>query len=322
MAADPERGHFFTDRILYARGMNETMLLGADTIRPVLNRLLPDIDVVARPRFSKLSYVGPKKATRLPPRSAVVGFSANEVYAIAELIRRQRGGTAIVMGALSPRTRNAQVDMFQSGEVDYLVATDAIGMGLNMDVNHVWFASLRKYDGRQLRGLRDVEIAQIAGRAGRHMNDGTFGTTIDVGGLDEETVEAIENHRFDPLRDLQWRNAELDFRSIPALVASLNEPPPHAALQRVREQDDQLAPANPGSACRSSCRRLHAPRTREAPMGGVSGSRLPQDHDGRAHHPARRSCSSISARAASACPKTGSTSTSSGWSSSMATSTP
>jgi ATP-dependent RNA helicase SUPV3L1/SUV3 len=241
MAADPERGHFFTDRILYARGTHETMLLGADTIRPVLNRLLPDIDVVARPRFSKLSYVGPKKATRLPARSAVVGFSANEVYAIAELIRRTRGGTAIVMGALSPRTRNAQVEMFQSGEVDYLVATDAIGMGLNMDVNHVWFASLRKYDGRQLRPLRDVEIAQIAGRAGRHMNDGTFGTTIDVGGLDEETVEAIENHRFDPLRDLQWRNAELDFRSVAALLGSLNQPPPHAALQRVREQDDQLA---------------------------------------------------------------------------------
>ena len=150
MAADPERGHFFTDRLLHARGTHETMLLGADTIRPVLNRLLPDIDVVARPRFSKLAYVGPKKATRLPRRSAVVGFSASEVYAIAELIRRQRGGTAIVMGALSPRTRNAQVDMFQSGEVDYLVATDAIGMGLNMDVNHVWFASLRKYDGRSL----------------------------------------------------------------------------------------------------------------------------------------------------------------------------
>ncbi|MCW5737484.1 MAG: helicase [Enhydrobacter sp.] len=259
MAADPERGHFFTDRILYARGMSETMLLGADTIRPVLNRLLPDIDVVARPRFSKLSYVGPKKATRLPPRSAVVGFSANEVYAIAELIRRQRGGTAIVMGALSPRTRNAQVDMFQSGEVDYLVATDAIGMGLNMDVNHVWFASLRKYDGRQLRGLRDVEIAQIAGRAGRHMNDGTFGTTIDVGGLDEETVEAIENHRFDPLRDLQWRNAELDFRSIPALVASLNEPPPHSALQRVREQDDQLA-LQMLAQMSEFLPRLHAPR--------------------------------------------------------------
>jgi ATP-dependent RNA helicase SUPV3L1/SUV3 len=241
MAADPERGHFFTDRLLNARGMNETMLLGADTIRPVLNRLLPDIDIVARPRFSKLTYVGPKKATRLPARSAVVGFSANEVYEMAELIRRHRGGTAIVMGALSPRTRNKQVEMFQSGEVDYLVATDAIGMGLNMDVNHIWFSSLRKYDGRHSRPLRDVEIAQIAGRAGRHMNDGTFGTTIDVGGLDPEVVEAIEEHRFDPLRDIQWRNTSLDFRSVSALIKSLNELPPHMALQRVREQDDQFA---------------------------------------------------------------------------------
>jgi ATP-dependent RNA helicase SUPV3L1/SUV3 len=258
MAADPERGHFFTDRLLNARGVNETMLLGADTIRPVLNRLLPDIDVVARPRFSKLSYVGPKKATRLPSRSAVVGFSANEVYAIAELIRRQRGGTAIVMGALSPRTRNAQVEMFQSGEVEYLVATDAIGMGLNMDVNHVWFASLRKYDGRTLRPLRNVELAQIAGRAGRHMNDGTFGTTIDVGGLEPETVEAIENHRFDPLRDVQWRNAALDFRSVSALLGSLNLPPPHPALQRVREQDDQLALQTLGQRS-EFLPRLHAP---------------------------------------------------------------
>lgn len=241
MAADPERGHFFTDRLLHARGMNETMLLGADTIRPVLNRLLPDIDVVARPRFSKLSYVGAKKATRLPRRSAVVGFSAGEVYEIAELIRRQRGGTAIVMGAMSPRTRNAQVDMFQSGEVDYLVATDAIGMGLNMDVNHVWFASLRKFDGRGSRPLRAVELAQIAGRAGRHMNDGTFGTTADVSGLEPEIVEAIENHRFDPLRDIQWRNSDLDFRTVPALIASLNVAPDHPTLQRVREQDDQLA---------------------------------------------------------------------------------
>jgi ATP-dependent RNA helicase SUPV3L1/SUV3 len=258
MAADPERGHFFTDRLLHARGTNETMLLGADTIRPVLNRLLPDIDIVARPRFSKLSYVGPKKATRLPRRSAVVGFSANEVYEIAELIRRQRGGTAIVMGALSPRTRNAQVDMFQSGEVEYLVATDAIGMGLNMDVNHVWFASLRKYDGRALRPLRSVELAQIAGRAGRHMNDGTFGTTIDVGGLEPEVVEAIENHRFDPLRDVQWRNSALDFRSVSALIASLNLPPPHTALQRVREQDDQLALQTLGQRS-EFLPRLHAP---------------------------------------------------------------
>ena len=241
MASDPERGHFFTDRLLHARGLNETMLLGADTIRPILNRLLPGIDVVARPRFSNLSYVGSKKATRLPRRSAVVGFSANEVYEIAELIRRQRGGTAIVMGAMSPRTRNAQVDMFQSGEVDYLVATDAIGMGLNMDVNHVWFASLRKFDGRSSRPLRTVELAQIAGRAGRHMNDGTFGTTAGVPGLEPEIVEAIENHRFDPLRDLQWRNSELDFRSVQALVGSLNASPPHPVLQRVREQDDQLA---------------------------------------------------------------------------------
>ena len=259
MAADPERGHFFTDRLLHARGTHETMLLGADTIRPVLNRLLPDIDVVARPRFSKLTYVGPKKATRLPRRSAVVGFSANEVYEIAELIRRQRGGTAIVMGAMSPRTRNAQVDMFQSGEVDYLVATDAIGMGLNMDVNHVWFASLRKYDGRSLRPLRNVELAQIAGRAGRHMNDGTFGTTADVGGLEPDVVEAIENHRFDPLRDVQWRNSDLHFHSVPALIASLNRPPPHPALQRVREQDDQLA-LQTLSAHSEFLPRLHAPQ--------------------------------------------------------------
>jgi ATP-dependent RNA helicase SUPV3L1/SUV3 len=258
MAADPERGHFFTDRLLHARGTNETMLLGADTIRPILNRLLPDIDVVARPRFSKLTYVGPKKATRLPSRSAVVGFSANEVYEIAELIRRQRGGTAIVMGALSPRTRNAQVEMFEAGEVDYLVATDAIGMGLNLDVNHVWFASLRKYDGRSTRPLRNVELAQIAGRAGRHMNDGTFGTTTDVDGLDAETVEAIENHRFDPLRDLQWRNSDLDFHSVPALIASLNAAPPHAALQRVREQDDQLT-LQTLSAHSEFLPRLHAP---------------------------------------------------------------
>ncbi len=259
MAADPERGHFFTDRLLHARGMNETMLLGADTIRPILNRLLPNIDVVARPRFSNLSYVGSKKATRLPRRSAVVGFSANEIYEIAELIRRQRGGTAIVMGAMSPRTRNAQVDMFQSGEVDYLVATDAIGMGLNMDVNHVWFASLRKYDGRSSRPLRNVELAQIAGRAGRHMNDGTFGTTAGISGLDPDVVEAIENHRFDPLRDLQWRNSELDFRSVQTLIAALNASPPHAALQRVREQDDQLA-LQTLAAHSTFLPRLHSPR--------------------------------------------------------------
>ena len=260
MAADPERGHFFTDRLLHARGTHETMLLGADTIRPVLNRLLPDIDVVARPRFSKLTYVGPKKATRLPRRSAVVAFSAGEVYAIAELIRRQRGGTAIVMGALSPRTRNAQVDMFQSGEVDYLVATDAIGMGLNMDVDHVWFASLRKFDGRSSRPLRNVELAQIAGRAGRHMNDGTFGTTADVGGLEPEMVEAIENHRFDPLRDV----AMAQQRSRLPLGAGADRlaQPRRRRMPRCSACASRTisSPCRPCRRTRSSCRGLHAPK--------------------------------------------------------------
>ncbi|HJQ56113.1 MAG TPA: helicase-related protein, partial [Vineibacter sp.] len=241
MCADPERGHIFTDRLLRARGSEETMLLGADTMRPLLQRLFPEIDVIARPRFSTLSYAGSKKVTRLPARSAVVGFSASEVYALAELVRRQRGGAAVVMGALSPRTRNAQVEMFQNGEVDYLVATDAIGMGLNLEVAHVWFAGLQKFDGRGIRLLRNEELAQIGGRAGRHMTDGTFGTTAEAGGLTQEQVEAIENHRFDPVRTLQWRNAALDFRSIAALLDSLNAPPPLNGLQRARDADDQLA---------------------------------------------------------------------------------
>src|SRR5476651_1708970 len=238
MAADPERGHFFSDRILHARGMNETMLLGADTVRPVLNRLLPDIDIVARPRFSKLGYVGPKKATRLPSRSAVVGFSANEVYAIAELIRRHRGGTAIVMGALSPRTRNAQVAMFQSGEVDYLVATDAVGMGLNLDVDHVAFASDRKYDGYQFRRLNPSEFAQIAGRAGRATRDGTFGTTGRCAPFEPELVNALQNHTFDSVKVLQWRNSKLDFSSLGALQVSLALAPSHEALTRAPIAED------------------------------------------------------------------------------------
>jgi ATP-dependent RNA helicase SUPV3L1/SUV3 len=241
MAADPERGHFFTDRLLNARGMDETMLLGADTIRPLLQRLTPDAQYIARTRFSTLSYTGPKKLTRLPRRSAVVGFSAAEVYGIAELIRRQRGGAAVVMGALSPRTRNAQVAMFQEGEVDYIVATDAIGMGLNMDVNHVAFASITKFDGRSMRALSASELGQIAGRAGRHMNDGTFGTTAEVGPLDAQLVEQIENHRFDPIKHLMWRNAELDFASVRRLQEALNEPPPLLGLQRARDADDVLA---------------------------------------------------------------------------------
>ncbi len=241
MCADPERGHVFTDRLLRARGMDETMLLGADTMRPLLQRLFPDIEIIARPRFSTLSYGGSKKVTRLPARSAIVGFSASEVYALAELVRRQRGGAAVVMGALSPRTRNAQVEMFQNGEVDYLVATDAIGMGLNMEVTHVWFAGVQKFDGRGVRPLRNEELAQIAGRAGRHMTDGTFGTTADIGPLSQEQVEAIENHRFDPIRTIQWRSAELDFRSIPALLDSLGAPPSLPGLQRARDADDQIA---------------------------------------------------------------------------------
>src|SRR6516162_8251731 len=187
LCADPERGHVFTHRLMHARGLSETMLMGAATVVPLVRRLCPDAEIQFRERLSTLTYAGPKKLTRLPRRSAVVAFSADAVYAIAELIRRHRGGAAVVMGSLSPRTRNAQVELYQSGEVEFLVATDAIGMGLNMDVNHVWFASLRKYDGRAVRPLRNVELAQIAGRAGRHMNDGTFGTTIDVGGLEPET---------------------------------------------------------------------------------------------------------------------------------------
>ncbi|MFZ5792312.1 MAG: helicase-related protein [Pseudomonadota bacterium] len=241
LAGDPERGHVFTDRLLHARGLEETMLLGADTIRPLLKKLVPEAEYIARPRFSTLSYAGPRKLTRLPPRSAVVAFSVADVYALAELVRRQRGGTAVVMGALSPRTRNAQVELFQSGAVDFLVATDAIGMGLNMDLDHVAFARLAKFDGRGPRRLIAPEIAQIAGRAGRHMSDGTFGTTDAAGSLEPEMVEAIESHRFDPLKAIHWRNGDLDFRALPLLVKSLEARPPEPFLIRTRDADDHMA---------------------------------------------------------------------------------
>jgi ATP-dependent RNA helicase SUPV3L1/SUV3 len=241
MAADPERGHVFTDRLLRARGLRTTMFLGADTIRPLLQRLVPDADYISRTRLSRLTYSGPKKITRLPPRSAIVVFSANEVYEIAELIRHQRGGTAVVLGALSPRTRNAQVAMYQAGEVDYLVATDAIGMGLNMDIDHVAFAALHKFDGRSRRRLGAAEIAQIAGRAGRHMANGTFGTVSELGPLEPEIVEAVENHSFEPLKALQWRNADLDFTSVRALLRSLETAPKRPELMRARDADDQMA---------------------------------------------------------------------------------
>jgi ATP-dependent RNA helicase SUPV3L1/SUV3 len=241
LAADPERGHVFTDRVLHARGEEETMLLGSETIRPLLRRLVPGARYSSRPRFSRLTYAGTKKLARLPRRSAVVAFSAADVYRIAELIRRQRGGTAVVMGALSPRTRNAQVAMYQAGEVDYLVATDAIGMGLNMDVDHVAFAGLVKFDGHSPRPLAAAEVAQIAGRAGRHMNDGTFGATADLSDIPAEIVEAVENHRFDTVAAVRWRNSELSFRTVTDLIASLEVLPPARDLLRTRDADDHLA---------------------------------------------------------------------------------
>lgn len=241
MCADPERGHIFTDRLLRARGTEETLFLGADTIRPLIQMLVPGTEFISRPRLSKLSYVGPRKITRLPRRSAVVAFSINEVYAIAELMRRQRGGTAVVLGALSPRTRNAQVEMYQAGEVDYLVATDAIGMGLNMNIDHVAIAGLRKFDGKNYRKLSTAEIAQIAGRAGRHLSDGTFGPIAEIGAMDEDVVNAIEDHDFPALTGVFWRNADLDFRSGRGLQKSLEQPPTGPELMRARDADDKIA---------------------------------------------------------------------------------
>ncbi len=240
MCADPDRGHIFTERVLKARGISETMFLGAETIRPLLGALVPDCEFETRARISTLSYTGFRKVTRLPARSAIVAFSANQVYGLAELVKRQRGGAAVVLGALSPRTRNAQVGMYQAGEVDYLVATDAIGMGLNMDVDHVAFAGTRKFDGRRRRRLSPAELAQAAGRAGRHMNDGTFGATADEPPLDRKAVEAIERHEFDAIRQLSWRASKLDFSSVNALRRSLNARPPHDALKRAREADDEV----------------------------------------------------------------------------------
>src|SRR6516225_7182971 len=241
LCADPERGHIFTARLLHARGLAETMFLGADTIKPLMRRLIRDVEYVSRPRFSTLSYTGHKKVTRLPPRSAVVAFTVGDVFSLAELIRRQRGGAAVVLGALSPRARNAQVGMFQAGEVEYLVATDAIGMGLNMDVDHVAFARIGKFDGRGPRRLNAAEIAQIAGRAGRHMSDGTFGTTAEQGPLDPAIVEAVEAHQFDPLTRLNWRNTRLRFESVGALLKSLDERPSTPGLVQAREADDHRA---------------------------------------------------------------------------------
>ena len=238
LAADPDRGHVFTDRLLRARGRAETMFLGAATIRPLLARLVPEAEFETRPRLSTLVHAGSEKLARLPPRSAIVAFSAAEVYAIAEAIRRRRGGCAVVMGRLSPRTRNAQVALYQEREVDFLVATDAIGMGLNMDVDHVAFAGLSKFDGRSPRPLAPAELAQIAGRAGRGMRDGSFGTTGLCPALDDAVAAAIEAHTFAPLAALSWRNAALDFTDVDALLASLNAPPSAPGLVRGAEASD------------------------------------------------------------------------------------
>jgi ATP-dependent RNA helicase SUPV3L1/SUV3 len=238
IAADLERGHVFTDRILHRRGRDETLLLGAATMRPIIERLLPGASIVTRPRLSQLEFAGDRKLTRQPRRTAIVAFSADEVYAIAELIRRQHGGAAVVLGSLSPRTRNAQVAMFQSGDVDYLVATDAVGMGLNLDVDHVAFASDRKYDGYQFRRLNPSEFAQIAGRAGRATRDGTFGTTGRCAPFEPELVGALQNHSFDSVKVLQWRNSRLDFSSLGALQVSLALSPSHEALTRAPIAED------------------------------------------------------------------------------------
>ncbi|MFV0291837.1 MAG: helicase-related protein [Paracoccus sp. (in: a-proteobacteria)] len=241
LCADPQRGHAFTERLLHARGLHETLLLGADTMRPAIAALIDRVQFMHRERFSALSWAGAKKISRMPSRSAIVGFSVDDVYAIAELLRRQKGGAAVVMGALSPRTRNAQVAMYQSGEVDHLVATDAIGMGLNLDIRHVGFFSTVKFDGRRMRPLFPHEMGQIAGRAGRHTESGTFGVTGEAGSLDEGLIEVIENHRFTSINRLIWRNRALEFGTMDRLVASLEAAPDSEWLIRGREADDLAA---------------------------------------------------------------------------------
>src|SRR4051812_21604818 len=259
LGIDPERGHVFTDRMLRARGREETLILGSATLKPIIRELLPEAEIVSRPRFSTLRYSGSVKLARLPPRSAIVAFSADQVYALAEMLRRFKGGAAVVMGALSPATRNAQVAMFQRGEVDYLVATDAIGMGLNMDVAHVAFAGLEKFDGRRDRRLSIAEMAQIAGRAGRHQKDGSFGTlglTEETGGFTEEEIAAIEEHRFRPLDFVYWRNAQLDFTDVRTLIRSLEKKSDDPILRSAPEAIDlavlKLVAEDPAIAARRS----------------------------------------------------------------------
>jgi len=239
MCADPERGHIFTDRLLNYRGDKLTMFLGSDTIKKLITYLVPETEFVYRERLSKLSYSGFKKISRIKPRSAIIAFSVDDVYALAEFVRRQKGGAAVVMGSLSPKTRNSQVEIYQSGDVDFLIATDAIGMGINMDIDNVYFSGLKKYDGKQIRNLRDSEIGQISGRAGRYMNDGSFGTTGECEKLTDEQIEKIENHKFDNIQNIFWRNTNLNFTSSLSLINSLNEKPKNENLVRNKDLIDE-----------------------------------------------------------------------------------
>ena len=244
LCADPDRGHVFTNRLLHLRGLSETLFLGSDAMWGVIAKLVPEAEFMRRERFSELSYSGYKKISRMPGRSAIVGFSVDNVYSIAELLRRQKGGAAVVMGALSPRARNAQVDMYQNGDVDYLVATDAIGMGLNLDVDHVAFSGTSKFDGRKMRRLMPNELAQIAGRAGRYRTNGTFGVTGEARPFEDEVVDAIEGHRFTPIQKLQWRNAQLEFGTMQTLLRSLEQSCDNPLLLKAREAEDHLTLRN------------------------------------------------------------------------------
>ena len=241
MCADYERGHIFTDRLLNLRGEKLTMFMGSNTIKNIITKLKDDIEFINKDRLSKLTYSGHKKISRIERKSAIIAFSSEDVYAIAELIRRQKGGAAIVMGSLSPKTRNAQVELYQSGDVDYLVATDAIGMGINMDLDNVYFSNLKKYDGKKLRRLNLSEIGQISGRAGRYLSNGAFGITEDCGKINSEEVDLLENHKFEEIQSLFWRNSNLNFNNPFALIKSLDEKPNKKWLKKIHECEDEKA---------------------------------------------------------------------------------
>ncbi len=241
MCADHERGHIFTDRLINMRGNKLTMFMGSNTIKSIIEKLDDDLEFINRNRLSKLSYSGYKKISRINRKTAIIAFSAEEVYAIAELIRRQKGGAAIVMGSLSPKTRNAQVELYQSGDVDFLVATDAIGMGINMDLSNVYFSNLKKFDGKKLRKLNLSEIGQIAGRAGRYLNDGNFGITGECKEINAEEINLLENHKFEEIRFLFWRNSNLNFNNPSALIKSLDEKPKKGWLRKIHECEDEKA---------------------------------------------------------------------------------